>query len=446
MKVRPAEEIVAFLSFSSGKDCVPDFGEWTPRQCKRILQWLDDSGLAFYFLQRLKDRGATSAVPADILERLETSFASNQERTDDLRQRFDTINARFADAGISFAVLKGFSLVPQFCPMAALRYQGDLDYLVDEHSLAPARRVLNGLGYTEKKSKSSHESIFLSPGAKSGFRGGKQYSLQAPHAVELHLDVWDESLHGVFAPPRPFSPNAAWVRAGDGETFPSLSDPDEFLLQVLHACNHLFTHWIRMSCLLEIAYFLNQRSDDWDLWNRVEERVGRDLKLREFAVIIAEMAARLFDCPIPGPIHRWGASLRPGPRLWLERYSRSWAFADIPVHEFDLLPESKLVLFLRQQYRSVCPSDSTAHPSGRRGSRPRQMLASITRNPALIVNLDWWQRQLLARRIAFHVMAGLRYVCEIPRWQWRFRNMTRAVMAKSSEAAPVSDLQHSKNT
>ena len=196
MKRVPAEDIVSFLSFSgdcSGHLCaIEKFGE---REWTHALQWLDDSGLAFYFLQKLEETNAADAVPTWALSRLRQNFAANQARVEDMSRRFGLLNSRFDDAAIRYLVLKGFSLVPEFCSYAPLRHQGDFDYLVEGDSLAAARRVVLDSGYISKASHSSKQSVFVSPGGKAS-RGAQQYSARAPHAVELHTDVWDRGLHG----------------------------------------------------------------------------------------------------------------------------------------------------------------------------------------------------------------------------------------------------------
>jgi hypothetical protein len=43
---------------------------------------------------------------------------------------------------------------------------------------------------------------------------------------------------------------------------------------------------------------------------------------------------------------------------------------------------------------------------------------SIRAKPFIVMDMNWWKRQLLFRRTLFHAMAGFRYLCEIPRWRW----------------------------
>jgi hypothetical protein len=51
----PAENIVAFLSFS-GDHCGHDkaIEKFTRREWEHVQRWLDDAGLAFYFLREIK--------------------------------------------------------------------------------------------------------------------------------------------------------------------------------------------------------------------------------------------------------------------------------------------------------------------------------------------------------------------------------------------------------
>ena len=119
------EDVVGFLSFSGvHRDRLNAIEKFKQREWKHVLPWLVDAGLAFYFLQRLKETNASGVVPAPVLSRLERNFASNQLRVDAMSRRFDAINHRFNEAGVHYAVIKGFSLVPQFRLFAPLGIRG----------------------------------------------------------------------------------------------------------------------------------------------------------------------------------------------------------------------------------------------------------------------------------------------------------------------------------
>ena len=172
-------------------------------------------------------------------------------------------------------------------------------------------------------------------------RNPDQYSVRAGHAVELHLDIWDADQFGLPSLPKLFSVDRTRNQRLNGLSFPVLSDEDAFLIQVLHASHHLFTYWLRMSCLFEIAFFLNHRASDTSLWNKVEQRIDDNLMLKEFAVLITELAAGLFTVPIPQRVRVWGEQIRPATRVWIENYAHQCAFYEVPSYELSLLAKGQ---------------------------------------------------------------------------------------------------------
>jgi hypothetical protein len=415
VKSLPAEDIVKFLSFSEQSgEAANAIEKFRPRDWNRVQQWMQDAGLTFFFLQRLIETNATRIVPPAVMSRLQRNFALNQTRTVDLSRRFQSINKRFDNLGVLYVVMKGFSLIPEFCPTAALRHQSDLDYLIDPQSLTDARRVLIDSGYEPQQSVSAKEFIFVSPGTRAS-RNELQYSPQAGHAVELHTDVWDHEMHGFPPIPQFFRVDHARRRHWNDLAFFALSDEEAFLLQVLHACRHLFTQWIRVSCLFEIGYFLRRRASDANLWSAVERRVQNNALVREFVVIVSELVSQLFASPLPPLIQDWAAGIRPSSRLWIENYGRSWAFCELPVHELSLFPRSKLVLFLQQQYKAEPVADA---PNRHNAANHSHVSKSEGRKPSWLPRAGWLKRKRLLRRGVYYALAQVRYLCEIPRWRW----------------------------
>jgi hypothetical protein len=426
MKPKLAEAIIGFLSFS-GEQCaqVPQLIKFSERDWDRTLGWLDDTGLALYFLQKLKDTGVAGVVPALVLSGLEKRFTANQKRVAHMARQLDLLNARFRDRGVRFVVVKGLSLVPQFCPDANLRHQSDFDYLVDDESLPIAQRLLEEAGYNPKSSGSRKEFIFLVPALGEAQLANEQYEAQAPYTVELHLDIWDSDAYKVPLPRPLFLLDNASTHQWGGFAFPVLPDEDAFLLQVLHACHHLFDYWIRISSLWEVGYFLTRRASDASLWGRIEQRGGESTALREFVVVITELVAKLFAAPIPPTVRAWGQNIRPAARVWIENYARDWVFGEMPAYQFRLFPRAKLVLFLQQQY----VGDVRAQKGFVMGrilafTRLSGVARTIRDEPSTALKAGLWRRHRLGRRAVFHALAGFRYVCEIPRWRWLNRAKT----------------------
>jgi hypothetical protein len=355
------------------------------------------------------------------MSRLEQRFTANRQRVDEMEQRFELLNRKFNEAGVRYVVVKGLSIVPQFCADAYLRHQGDFDYLVDERSLPIAQRIVVEAGYNWKPSSSTQDTVFIT-GRGDPSRGPEQYTAEAPHAVELHLDFWDSRQLNLPEMPRLFSVDRAITHRLNGGAFPVLRDEDAFLLQVLHAFQHIFTYWIRMSSLFEIGFFLNRRASDTSFWSLVEQRVSDNLILREFVVVITELVANLFAAPIPPLIRVWARTIRPATRVWIEHYARHCAFCVVCSHEFCLLPKSKLVLFLYRQYEDACVQKHLVRNRLVRFPRLSRIATSIKGEPSLVLKPGWWKQQLFVSRSVFHVLAGLRYVFEIPRWWWLNRS------------------------
>lgn len=424
MNRSPAESIVQFLSFSA-EHCdqgLVEIAQFSRRRWGRVLQWLDDAGLGFYFLQKLKDVNAVDTIPDSALNHLQQNFAANQLRVEDMSRRFDFINKKFNDAGIHYAVIKGFSLVPEFCPYSPLRHQGDLDYLVDDESLPAACQVLLEAGYISKESLSSVEKIFVIPGGKPS-RGAEQYSPRAPHAVELHTNMWDGPMHQLPQIPNLFFLERAVNKQWNGLTFPALCEEDAFVLQILHTCQHLFTLWIRMSSLFEIGFFLHQRADDTEFWNRTAQGIGETPILRELTVVVVELVSRLFTTPLPAIFRAWAVNIRPESRVWIEHYARRCAFSELAFYQFRLFPTVKLVLFLQQQFReNTSRGKSVVRKRLLPSTRISHMASSLKNDPSLALQPSWWGHHMLVRRSIFHILADFRYFVEVPRWRWLNRN------------------------
>ena len=201
-------------------------------------------------------------------------------------------------------------------------------------------------------------------------------------------------------------------------TFRALPEEDAFLIQVIHAFNHILAGWIRMSWLHEIGYFLNQRSTDGALWEHIERRVGGDPLLREMVVVIAGLSGHFFRAPLPSRFRIWSNELRPSVSIWIQNYARTWAFARNRVDEFTLFSAAPVVLFLHQQY---LPDESARRHLMRSRLLPWEQVfrraRSITANSSANAGGRGSQLERLLIRLVFHLTGGLRYLWEIPRWR-----------------------------
>jgi len=411
-----AQTIVQSLSFSSdareqAAELLPRFRE---RAWNRSFCWLDNSGLALYFLRRLEETQRTSVLPGRVLPRLQRNQRDNRQRLMRMAEEFGRINRRFDEGGLNYAVMKGFSLVPAFTPDASLRAQADLDYMLDDESLPGAQHILRDLGYVMTQATGT-QFVFRST-ERAASLSDNPYALTTQPMVELHLAVWEKpntQIH--FAEPR-LVLDRKRTSEFCGMKFPVLSAEDAFLLQIVHVFQHILCCWVRVSWLLELGYFLDRQGADLALWEKVDRRFQPIADLCEFAAVVLGLTTRTFAAQMPATIRSWTDRLRPSSRLWLENYGSKWIFSDHPFHESGLFPPTKLVLFLHEEYIA----DREIREQVRRQrifpwKRPPRIAESVgTASTAQAVRVEWNFR---LQRLYHHLGAGLRYAWEVPRWR-----------------------------
>src|ERR1700688_4347136 len=147
----------------------PDFGGLASlpplgsRQGGRLLQWLDQSGLALAFLKCVNIHSAGVCLPDEWRNVLEARRQRNAARLQDMLQEFQRLNDAFRSRGTMAVTLKGFSLIPDFCEDPSLRHQTDFDFLVRPGDVDAAAAVLGSSGYSTSQLSYSGESCFTTP-------------------------------------------------------------------------------------------------------------------------------------------------------------------------------------------------------------------------------------------------------------------------------------------
>jgi hypothetical protein len=427
MNRKLAETIVDSLQLSGASY---DFGRlacFSPRHWEQTLGWIDRAGLALYLVERLRACGATEVLPPRVLARFERNLTDNRSRVDYLLYETGRINEKLDQAGVQYAVIKGFSLWPEFCSNPFLRTQCDLDYLVARQSLHSAQNVLLEFGYERRGRPDLQEFAFERPLQRVPSQFDSPYKLQTTPLVELHVGIWEDMTHHVPLEEPDFDLNSTKLKEWGGLRFPVLSEEDALLLQVLHAFQHMLSRWVKLSWLLEIGRFMEKRSQDSLFWKQFSQRLEGTPRLAEFSTIALELTANVFSSPMPAIAEQWRRSLRPSVRLWLDNYGRNWALGERPPHKSKVFPDSKLSLFIHGEYipdRRV-RRDSLRHglmPLKIPGKQPSTVFAQVKNRPWTRVQARWVDSAFTIQRLSFHVGAGLRYLWELPRW----RNLTRS--------------------
>jgi hypothetical protein len=421
MNRRLAETIIRYLSFS---EATGESRAWlsgfSRREWEHTFQWLDNANLALYLLEKLRDTHDDRKLPPAVLSRLEQNDFRNRMRVDEMANAFAEINESFRRFGVNYAVIKGFSLIPGFCPDACLRSQSDFDYLMDEYSIPVVQQALGEVGFFLIKHRPvAGEWIFAKAPISHSLDSGEQYEGRGRYVIELHSKIWRPNEHGIEIAGTQFPLSCTVDHEWRGMHFRALPEEDAFLLQILHTFQHLLLGDMRMLWLYEIAYCLHRQRNDTSFWERIERRTESDPRLRQFVAIITILAASFFQAPLPAIIRAWRANLRPSVEVWLENYGGRVAFEKIPAYELAVFPNSKLALFLHRQF---LPDVKRRRDIMRRRLLPWRRRGSIVRTvgerPSAPLLSQWRRQQLAFYRIVYHAGSGLRYLLEIPRWLW----------------------------
>ena len=212
------------------------------RQWKKLLRWLDISGLALYFLDRLVELQLCNVLPPAILTRFQQNLRGNTARTHGMIVESVAIQQAFQQAGLSYAVLKGFSLCPGSVPKIELRHQFDLDFLLAEESAGRARQILEAQGY--HLHAISGRSWEFKINERPAFSLDDLYKDSPGRKVELHIETSVPDRHSVL--------KRIEKREFHGLNMPVLSPVDLFLGQGLHVYKHVFREeFSRAAHLLE---------------------------------------------------------------------------------------------------------------------------------------------------------------------------------------------------
>jgi len=412
-----AESVIGCLSLSA-ETCEADvLRQFRLRDWERTFSWLDRTGLTLYLLQRLTSINAAEVLPPPVLARFEQNLRDNRRRVGHLADDFGSLNERFARAGVNYAAIKGFSLVPAYCPDAVLRAPSDLDYLVDKPSLSVAQRVLEEAGYRLQRF-SDIEFKFARPSPRIPTVSDDPYLRETEPLVELHLAFWNGKASRVPLNEPEFPLDQTIGYEWQGLRFPALKEEDAFALQIIHIFQHTLECWVKLCWLLEISHFLRARCSDAPFWDRVDIRMREVPCLPEFAAVVLGLAQKVFATPVPPIAKKWAQSLRRPARLWLDNYGRSCAIEDHPYDSLSLFSAAKLAFFL---HREFVPDPRVRKELTQQRlfpwKRPDRVAIAAEKTAASFVTAGGLQWQFVLQRLIFHLGSSSRYLLEKPRWR-----------------------------
>ena len=379
-------------------------------QWKRLLRWLDFSGLALFFLDRLVDLGWQDSLPLPVLARLQQNLSDNTKRTRGMIAESIAIQQEFQGSCLRYAILKGLSLWPNSVPQPELRSQFDLDFLVAEESAPAARRALERRGY--RLYAITGRSWEFKRNEKPGFSHKDLYKDLQSWAVELHIEPATSSV------PSPME-RLLW-RDLYGFNMPTLSPVDLFLGQGLHVYKHICSEFMRAAHLVEFRNHVLFRRQDDDFWTQLHNSASENRQVSMALGVATHLITQVIGEFAPEALTGWTVQRLPrSVNLWCQMYGHKAVLGNYP--------GSKLYLLLQKELEGTgIPVKRSLRQSLLPSRLPPPVIRSFP-NEKLSVRLNRYRMQLdlIIQRLRFHIVEGLRYAWELHHWR---RNMNRVAL------------------
>jgi len=380
------------------------------KQWQPLLHWLDTSGLALYFLDRMTELELCEMFPPAVLSRLQQNLADNTAKTAAMIAESTVIHHSFQRIWLSYATLKGFSLWPVSVPKLELRSQLDMDFLVAESSAAEAKNILERRGYR----------LHAISGRTWEFKTNQEgphslkylYKAMPQRSVELHLEATSTG--------RSFRLGRTEKRYFHGACMPVLSPVDLFLSQGLHLYKHLCGAHSRTAHLIEFRRHILVRHHDDAFWKNVRQLAERDPKIPIALGLVTALISHVMGDFAPEALTCWTVDCLPAAaRLWVELYGRRTVFCNTP--------GTKLYLLLQ---KALDPAGVQSGRSLRHALLPCRLppiIVDATPGEVLSTRILRCRRQLhfILFRLRFHIVEGLRYLYESARWRQHIGRLSR---------------------
>lgn len=401
-----AQIAVECLSFDPGRGATAHQA-WLKldhSQRRQFLEYADRSGLALHLLRAARAGGLAIA---DISE-YETRLQKNTLRLKKRKDETASLLALFQRAGLKCAVLKGFTVAPEFVSAAVDRVQYDIDFYLAPGEARDAFHLLRERGYEPIARENRGPLDHLPPLArKTGWEWrGDFFDVDIPAAVEVHFQLWDSEFERIDV--RWEGEPLARIEVRDG--WPVLTLPDQLAQLSLHVMRHLFRGNLRLSHLYEIAYFLNRHSADEAFWK--SWRAAHNVNMRRLCAACFGLAGTLFAANAPAAQSE--AELVPGAaRAWIAKYARTLLVPNRNKTEVLLQlafvegTRNRLLVLRRRLLPLTLPAaiDAVYIPGERMGPG-RRVLRGIR------------QARFNASRAAFHARSLAGFLALAARWRW----------------------------
>jgi hypothetical protein len=380
------------------------------KQWMHLLRWLDFSGLALYFLDRIVELGRKDLLPVPVLTLLQQRLSDNTKRTDGMTAESIAIQEEFQNSRLSYAILKGLSLWPSSVPRPGLRSQFDLDFLVGEECAPEARTILECRGYR----------LYAISGNSWEFKRNEIPGLSLKDMYK-DLQSWTVELHVEPALSRPHSPleRLAW-RDICGYTMPTLCAIDLFTGQGLHTYKHICGEFLRAAHLVEFRRHVLFRREDNKFWSRLYHSACENRRISVGLGIATLLITQVTSEFAPDEFTRWTVrSLPASAHLWCQRYGYRVVLGSFP--------GSKLYLLLQ---RELDNQEIPLRRSIRQSLLPSRLPPPVIRafpNETLSIRFRRYRMHFnfIVQRLRFHLVEGLRFTRELRQWRRNLKHLAR---------------------
>lgn len=407
MDRRLGQAVIAAFREDDARIVRSNFDSFRERDWMRSKYWLHTSGLALYFLARIRKLGIQNILPPAILHEFAQNYADNHVRTEDLFNEFARINMEFQRAKLSYANLKGFSMMPRSCPDPACRYQHDLDFLVSQRDAERCRQAVERLGYRLTTIFGNTWEFHAGPTEVSSMR--ELYKIRGNRSLEIHLvpelTPGDSETHNDQL-------SHLQLQVWNGFEFPALSESDKLLTQASHVFKHFQTEWTRTAWLLEYANAIRSYHGDDLFWRDTIAAIKAAPETQIGVGLATLVTSRAFGVTPPAQFLACTVEQIPKQaRLWIDRYEEEIVFVEHP--------GSKLYLILKDVLLQDRPEWRTQRKRKLFPARlpPKHVLTSRKDSTWLRARVVHARLCFIWKRFRFHVTAGLRYKIEAARWR-----------------------------
>ncbi|QMV20003.1 hypothetical protein GOB94_15930 [Granulicella sp. 5B5] len=376
---------------------------------RRLLHWLDISGLALYFLERLRHLNLDCILPSFVLARLKQNQTDNTARTHGMIAESIRIQTAFQRENVVYAILKGISLCPVSVQRPELRHQFDLDFLVAAESADTAKAILFRQGY--RLYAQSGRSLEFKRDERPAISMRDFYKDQPGHSVELHVEANGDAASSRLA--------RAEIGMLAGMKVPVLSPVDLFVGQGLHVYKDVCSEFCRTSHLLEFRRHILARSSDVAFWRELEIAGSSDTRTWVGLGVATQFITKIMGQFAPEGLTRWTVDRLPASvQLWSTLYANRSAFANVPGTKFYLLLQRELEGLGLPGKRSITKALLPLR-------LPPPVTRAAAREPMTTrFNRYSLQSTFLASRFRFHVMEGMRYVRALRCWREHLRRLS----------------------